>query len=187
MGHQASKTCSSPKKGSPLTPRTRGSSSDLFSTHASNGNEKDASKFRSISMDKAQFASFGIGKKLKDKQNVFHLTHRLPREILLHILSFVDASDLCHVGQVSKFFYDVSQSEILWKNLLTREFEERLNFFLPEQKVILLQKWQKEPKQSFIKETKRFWDFNLKSPKYLTEFALTNPAFQLVVSECVKR
>nr|XP_046234804.1 F-box only protein 15-like isoform X2 [Scatophagus argus] len=54
-----------------------------------------------------------------DKEN---LIERLPSEILMKILSYLDASSLLSISYVSKLFHQVAEDDVVWHKIYTSEF-----------------------------------------------------------------
>ncbi len=55
------------------------------------------------------------------------LINSIPVEVWNHILSYVSANELCKLSRVSAFFNTQANDEILWKDLIKRNFKE-VNF-----------------------------------------------------------
>ena len=46
----------------------------------------------------------------------------LPRDVIVHIFSYLDAPELCLLAGVSKEICDISEDNALWKPLVEREW-----------------------------------------------------------------
>lgn len=64
----------------------------------------------------------------------------IPVDVWLHILSFLEFRDLCHLSQLNNFFHDLCQDESTWRRLVLRNG------------------WKRDPHTSSWKECfKYFW------------------------------
>uniref|UniRef100_A0A3Q4G5S2 F-box only protein 15-like n=1 Tax=Neolamprologus brichardi TaxID=32507 RepID=A0A3Q4G5S2_NEOBR len=53
-----------------------------------------------------------------------YLFHRLPSEILIKILSYLDAFTLCCINHINKLFYQLANSNALWRKLYIADFSK---------------------------------------------------------------
>ncbi|PRP81379.1 hypothetical protein PROFUN_11066 [Planoprotostelium fungivorum] len=108
-----------------------------------------------------------------------------PHEVFMKMLSFLDAEDLCRVGRVSNLFHLLSQDTTLWYDLLLKDYSHRLNYVTQEERDKRMTSWQASPLTSYIRERRRFFDINLKSPDYLAIYVIDHPEFNMVLTDTI--
>ncbi|XP_070785450.1 F-box only protein 15-like [Enoplosus armatus] len=64
--------------------------------------------------------------KIKTSSSEENLIEKLPSEILIKILAYLDASSLFCIGHVSKLFHQLANDNVMWQKIYMSEFASRM-------------------------------------------------------------